>query len=139
MEVISLQGPSNTGKSETIDIVYQMLLLNGYTQVPGAFIGPLGNPAMRDFLDVLQNGNNIVGIVSQGDYVIGANSLKNHLAKLFAAGCHKSICACTIKAGTISAVHTYKNVIIHKTIAAIPSLERIQNNIDATAIYNHVP
>jgi len=138
MEVISLQGASNKGKSETINIIYQMLLLNGYTQVPGVFVGPLGNSVMKDFLDVLQKGNKLVGIVSQGDYVIGANSLKNHLAKLFAAGCHKTICACTTKAGTISAVNAYKNIVIHKTIAITASLERLQNNFDATTIYNQV-
>ena len=60
MEVIALQGHSNSGKSETINIVYQLLLQNGYTQVRGQFIGPLGNPAMRDFLDVLQKDDKIV-------------------------------------------------------------------------------
>jgi len=64
MEVIALRGKHDSGKSETLRIVYQMLRANGYTQVPGHFIS---YSADNDLYDLLTNGKQIVGIVSRGD------------------------------------------------------------------------
>lgn len=37
MEVIALQGNPDVGKTTTLNIVYQLLLQAGYTQVAGKF------------------------------------------------------------------------------------------------------
>lgn len=135
MEVIALRGNSNTGKSETVNIVYQYLMLFGYAQVPGHFRGPLGNPVMRDFIDVVEKKGVLIGIVTQGDYAIGPESVKTHLAALQAAGCVKAVCACTTKPGTINAVKAYPHVFVDKTIATSPAQERVVNAFDAEKIY----
>jgi len=37
MDIIALRGDENEGNSETLNIVYQLLLLFGYKQVPVHF------------------------------------------------------------------------------------------------------
>ena len=106
-------------------------------QVPGGFNGPLGNPDQKDFSDILKKGEKIVGIVSIGDYAIGPLSVKNLIAKLFAAGCNIVVCACTIKPGTVSAVmaypyHTFRD----KSPALTDSLQRIENCRDAQILFS---
>jgi len=91
MKVIALKGKSNVGKSETVNIVYQFLLSEGFQQMPGIF-SVCGNPAMRDFIDVLEKDGVKVGIVSQGDYV---RELKKHLHLFKTSECVIAICACT--------------------------------------------
>lgn len=61
MNVIALEGTSSVGKTSTINVVYQLLLQNGYTQVLGCF----EDLANNDFLDVMTNGNQTIGVVSQ--------------------------------------------------------------------------
>lgn len=135
MEIIALEGSSNIGKSETINIVYQLMLWHGYTQVPGHF-KVLGNPTMRDFIDVLEKDGQKIGIVSQGDYQRGPDSLKNHLLALQLAGCVKAVCACTTKPGTLAAVSSYPiHHFVTKTPTLILALQRIDNGHDAGVIY----
>ncbi|MES2558391.1 MAG: hypothetical protein V4590_01525 [Bacteroidota bacterium] len=138
MEVIALTGDPHAGKSETLNIVYQLMLWHGYIQVPGHF-KVLGNPVMRDFIDVLENGVQRVGIVSQGDYQIGANSLKNHLLALQHAGCVKAVCACTNKPGTLAVVNSYiPHHLVNKTLAATLALQRIENGKHASTLYSFI-
>lgn len=92
MKVIALEGVSNSGKSQTLNLVYALLIQAGYTQVPDAF-QDLGND---DCSDVFQGFGKTVGIVTQGDYAIGINSVRNHLARLQSFGCDVAVCACTI-------------------------------------------
>lgn len=91
MKLIVLEGLSDAGKTATINVAYQLILQAGYDQVPNCFEDLKHN----DFLDVLTNGAQKVGIVSQGDYARRINSVKNHLAKLQSFGCDKAICAVT--------------------------------------------
>lgn len=135
MDVIALRGNSDVGKSTTINIVYQLMLFNGYTQLPGHF-RVLGNPVQKDFIDVLELHGVKIGVVSQGDLSRGIDSLRNHLAYLQSVGCAKAVCACTTNIGTVKAVMSYP---IHHFQNKVPSttssLERIENNRDAIIIY----
>jgi ABC-type uncharacterized transport system YnjBCD ATPase subunit len=142
MEVLALEGNSNCGKSETLNIVYQMLLSDGFTQIAGNF-AVLGNPKMRDFTDVLTKENKIIGIVTQGDYVIGKDSIAKHLNKLFLAGCSVAICACTNnnpKAKLQVMKYTPNTFFIKNPTytTSVESLERVLNNIIATQIFNAI-
>ncbi|MBP7260267.1 MAG: hypothetical protein KBB37_03185 [Bacteroidia bacterium] len=136
MEVIALRGDPNVGKSETINIVYQIMLLNGYRQVAGHF-RPLGNPAIKDFIDVLERGGIKVGIVFQGDYDSGTDSLQNHLSVLQAAGCSKSVCASRNTPALNQAVAAYTPSHFEDKFppASTPALYRIENGQYADKIY----
>ncbi|MEZ4931694.1 MAG: hypothetical protein R2788_06220 [Saprospiraceae bacterium] len=138
MRVIALKGDGNVGKSETINIVYQLLLYNGFEQVLGCF-RECGNSAMRDFIDVLEKDNVRVGVVSHGDYAIGKDSLKRHLAALEYFNCNVAICACTIKRGTIAAVEAYsERVFIEKIKSPSKGLQRVENGNKAVEIYYNI-
>lgn len=133
MKVVALLGMSNCGKTETLNYVYQLLLANGYVQVPGHY-QDLSN---RDCLDVFQKGKDLFGFVNQGDYAITKSSLKNHLQYLQKAGCIKTICACTSKPGTIKAVTSYPiHHFINKIVQPIDSLRRIDDYTFASLVYS---
>lgn len=72
MEVIALRGEPNCGKTETLNLIYKLLLDEGWQQVKDSY----QDLCNRDFLDVLKKGNKILGIVTQGDYAIGDYSVK---------------------------------------------------------------
>ena len=132
MEIIALEGKSNAGKTTVINVVYQLMLEMGYTQIPGRF-QDLDN---NDFLDVLTNENQTVGIVSQGDYARGKYAVKNHLATLESFGCDKAICACsTDKSSEIkAAILAYPNTIVAKLPQPVVALQRIDNHKDAKTL-----
>ena len=92
MEVISLRGEPNCGKTETLNLVYRLLLDEGWQQVENSY----QNLCNRDFLNILKKGDKILGIVTQGDYAIGSCSVKKHLKILDEKDCDTAICACTI-------------------------------------------
>lgn len=138
MKVLALIGGQNCGKSETLNIVYHLLLLNGYTQVPGYF-QILGNPVMKDCIDVFEKDNKIIGIVTQGDYVIGINSIAAHLSTLSSAHCVTAICACTNKNPKAELqVKAYPDHHLFHKVTTSPSLQRIANNIDAQTIFSAI-
>lgn len=91
MEIIALRGPSNTGKTTTLKIVFEKLKAQGFQPMKD-LEEDLGN---GDFLWVLEKDGRKVGLVTQGDYVRKEYSVKNHLSKLESAGCDTAICACT--------------------------------------------
>lgn len=132
MKVLALSGDTSVGKTSTLNIVYQLLLNSGYNQVPGHFL----DLANRDFLDVLQKGEEIVGIVTQGDYVIGLHSVKSHLQKLKNIGCVKTICACTTRNPKIKInIQAYSlHIFINKTQEPKMALQRIADNAIANQI-----
>ena len=116
MDLIVLEGDPHIGKTETLNIVYQLLLQTGYTQIPGNFK---------------------VGIVTQGDYAIGPCSVKNHILHLQSKGCGKAICACTLggsKQKIKNAIALYPHITISKIANSNISLRRIDNNKDANTI-----
>lgn len=92
MRIIALEGQSNSGKTQTLNLVYALLLNAGYTQLLNAFLDLMND----DCLDVLQGFGKTIGIVTQGDYAIGQYAVKNHLMRLKSFDCDIVICACTI-------------------------------------------
>jgi hypothetical protein len=140
MKVIALRGNPNQGKSTTLNIAYQFMLLNGFIQVPGHF-RVLGNPVQKDFIDILKIENKIVGIATMGDYSRkGYDSVKELLTYLDSQKCDVAICACNLnKAGTLSAVSNYPNhFFVDKTITSVESKIRIINGADAEKVYTFI-
>ena len=139
MIVLALEGQPSCGKSETLNIVYQFLLNDGYTQLPNKYSN-LGNLKMRDFTDILVKGNKKIGIVTQGDYVTTPNSIKNHLSKLFQENCTIAICACTTKnpKAKLQVMHYPQSTFFPKQPTNISSLQRVENNMIAQRIFNSI-
>lgn len=140
MEVIALRGQSDKGKSETLNIVYQLMLQFGYLQTPPgpAHFRMLGNLVQRDFIDILERKGKKVGIATMGDYGGNATeSVKNLLAYLDSQGCDVAVCACRIGiASILNAVVKYPiHHFIDKTVTSNPHEERIKNAEDAEKIY----
>lgn len=130
MHVIALRGRHDSGKSQTLGMVYQLLLTHGYTQVPGHYQLLSGG---ADIYDVLTNGTQIVGVVSRGDV---GSWLATDLANLAAAGCVKAVCACRLWGYTNTmAVDNYPNTYVDKTVAPNPALELRTNQNDANRVF----
>ena len=83
MKVIALRGEADTGKTETLNIVYQLLLSSGYKQIKNHF-EVLGNPIIRDFLDILENDETKIkiGFATMGDYARNSKKYPCFLSKL---------------------------------------------------------
>lgn len=138
MKVIALEGIHDSGKTQTLNIVYLLLIQAGYVQLTGAF-QDLGN---NDCLDVFQGFGKTVGIVTQGDYAIGGYSVKNHLLRLQSFSCDIAICACTIgtsKQKIKNAIMAYSPYHFEpKTKSSMVALERIDNLTCATKIISMI-
>ena len=95
MKVIALRGVRDSGKTQTLIKVYEMMKTQGFQSLLGIY-QDLGN---HDFRDVLECNGTRIGIVSQGDYARnhsnGAISVKNLLKDLEEdRGCDIAVCAC---------------------------------------------
>jgi hypothetical protein len=132
MKVIALRGSVSSGKSHTINIVYQLLLVEGFRQVPGYF-RELGNPMNEDIIDVLEKDNTLVGVIGIGDYERGEVALSKLLKELEKIGCKIVFCTCrSNRPGIEEAVSNYiDHVFVGKTTSLGASNHRIVNNIDA--------
>lgn len=105
MKLIVLHGPENSGKTSTLEVVYERLKRISVSEPYFEYVDVL-----RDFNAVLEIDKKKirqlkcdlcspirVGIVTQGDYVKGANSVYNHLEKMLKEKCDIVFCACSEK------------------------------------------
>lgn len=105
MKVIALKGPHDCGKTQTLTIVYFLLLKEGYKQADDNNFQYLdGN---GDFRDILEFDGKKIGIVTQGDYDkenrkddelctdenLTALTVEGHLTLLGEKKCDIAICA----------------------------------------------
>lgn len=138
MKIIALRGGENTGKSHVINIVYQFLLSEEWSQVQGHF-RELGNPIYNDMIDILSKENILLGIIGAGDYQIGDMGLKNLIGELENKGCQIIICACRNNPKIEKTVYNYPDHNwIDKTLSNGRYNDRIVNGIDAQTIVSIV-
>ncbi len=116
MKLIVLYGPENSGKTTTLEIVYERLKRISIPRATNYFFYLDG--IQRDFIDVLdidktrlgKEGYNSperdseiiseivsVGIVTQGDYVVGTKTIEIHLERMYQEKCDIVVCACSDK------------------------------------------
>ena len=106
MELIVLKGKAYSGKTATINYVYNELIKRNWKEVV-----PYTEIDKGDFWAVLKKNEIRLGIVSQGDYVGGSNSVKNHLNRLEKQSCSKVICAQTnSKTSLQKVIDGYNNI-----------------------------
>lgn len=94
-KVIALKGYPNTGKTTTLKLVHKTLIKDfGYSQINGAYecFGSNNN----DFKDVLQLDGFKIGIITEGDFATGKNSVENRFKSLEKYHCDLIVCACTL-------------------------------------------
>ncbi len=108
MKVIALKGPHNCGKTQTLTIVYFLLLKEGYKQADDNNFQYLDGKT-GDFRDILEFDGKKIGIVTQGDYDkknlkrkddklctdenLTALTVEGHLTLLGEKKCDIAICA----------------------------------------------
>lgn len=139
-KIIALKGDSDRGKSKTLNLVYQYLLLFGYVQVPKNF-DILGNSDQYDFIDIVERKGLKVGIATMGDYQNGLQrrvkgSVESQIDLLVGAGC--DIVVCAVNSGltrAISHISSYTHEFVDKTVSVSDDEERIRNGEDAERIY----
>jgi len=114
--IIALRGRANCGKSETIRILPELLVQNGYQQIRSN----LGTHV--DFTAVLEKNRTLVGITSAGDTF---DLVHDSLQELIDDGCEICVCACRTHDrgghGTNAAIDTfaeYQKRYVEKTISS---------------------
>lgn len=115
MRILVLQGMPNTGKTRTIDLVWEEL-----TKTGGVGISTNrkveGNPVENDFSDIVMIGNRKIAFFSMGDY---SNYLSEAIYYYLYQGCDMLICALStnsLKQNANKALNKYNAIRIDKTV-----------------------
>ena len=88
MELIVLKGKAHSGKTATINYVYNELIKRNWKEVV-----PYTEIGNGDFWAILEKNEIILGIVSQGDYFgEEKDSVEKHLENMKKYNCSKVIC-----------------------------------------------
>jgi hypothetical protein len=98
MRVIVLQGMPNTGKTRTLNLVYEMLVPNGGGVSTNRKV--IGNPVENDFSDIVIRGNQRIAFFTMGDY---STFLANAIYDYDQQGCDVLICALSTNTAKIRA------------------------------------
>ena len=133
MRIIVLQGMPNTGKTITLNIVYNLLLQSGGVSSNNQAIG---NPLQNDFSDIVLRGNQRIAFYTMGDY---STYLANAIYNYERQNCDLMICALstdTPKVRANNALNQFNATRINKAIASHSSIELAINTADAQIIFN---
>lgn len=137
MKIVALKGKGDSGKTTTINMLPNILIANGYKQVPNKYQKHGG-----DFLDIYDNGKKKVGITSSGDTF---DLVNDRLSDLVTEKCDVCICACRTAdrkpPGTIAATKNfpgYTTEYVNKTYAPNPSGELKANQNDANVLFSKI-
>lgn len=131
--IIALKGKGNTGKSTTIRLLHELLLLNGY-QLINSDLHVNGG----DFIAVFSKKGKRIGVTSSGDTY---DLVRNHLQELINANCNICVCACRtydrIPPGTNAAIiefTKYNNIFVVKNQDENPATQLTTNMNDSTEL-----
>jgi len=134
MEIIVLEDNSGTGKTETIDLIYDLVIKAGGKSTAKKPLG--GDP--RDFEDIVINyKSKTIAFFSMGDY---SNALADGVRRFAAANCHLMVCALSLNGSKVNAnnainLHGKPSRRIRKTIESNKGLQSATNLIDAQKIF----
>ncbi|MDE5419783.1 hypothetical protein L3049_17470 [Labilibaculum sp. DW002] len=133
MNIIVLQGLSNSGKSTTIGLVYELLLSDGGISTNRQPLG--GDP--KDFSDIVINYKNLkIGFFSMGD---NSNALSIAMDEYNSINCDLFICSLSTATKKIRAnkkIDKFSSKRIDKTLANNIVTESQANKNDADLIFN---
>lgn len=123
--ILALRGRGNSGKTTTIEILHEIMIRNGYIQVPDRY------RARVDFIDILSKKGKLIGITSSGDTFV---RVSQRLEELTGENCNIIICACRTRGGSLDALVQYEDQeirLIPKTIIRQRSRHETTNVADA--------
>lgn len=133
MRIIVLQGMPNTGKTSTLNLVYNMLVPNGGGVSTNR--QPLGGDP-GDFSDIVVRGTQRIAFFTMGDY---STYLANAIYDYDRQGCDVLVCALSTNNAKIranNALNQFNTTRINKTIAPNATAELATNTADAQTIFN---
>lgn len=133
MRIIVLQGMPNTGKTRTLNLVYDMLVPNGGGVSTNR--QPLGGDP-RDFSDIVVRGTQRIAFFTMGDY---STYLANAIYDYDRQGCDVLVCALSTNNAKVranNALNQFNTTRINKTIAPNATTELVTNTADAQTIFN---
>lgn len=133
MRIIVLQGMPDTGKTSTLNLVYDMLVPNGGGVSTNR--QPLGGDP-RDFSDIVVRGTQRIAFFTMGDF---STYLANAIYDYDRQGCNVLVCALSSNNAKIranNALNQFNTTRINKTIAPNASAELATNTADAQTIFN---
>ncbi|MFG0591009.1 hypothetical protein ACF8C4_07730 [Myroides odoratimimus] len=133
MRIIVLQGMPDTGKTSTLNLVYNMLVPNGGGTPTNR--QPLGG-GPNDFSDIVIRSNQRIAFYTMGDY---STYLANAIYDYDRQGCDVLVCALstnTAKVRANTALNLFSATRINKTIAPNATAKLAINTADAQTIFN---
>lgn len=133
MRIIALQGMPDIGKTSTLNLVYDMLVLNGGGV--STIRQPLGGDP-RDFSDIVVRGTQRIAFFTMGDY---STYLANAIYDYDRQGCDVLVCALSTNNAKVranNALNQFNTTRINKTIAPNGTSELATNTADAQTIFN---
>jgi len=134
MRIIVLQGMPNTGKTRTLNLVYNMLVPNGGSVSTNRQV--IGNPIQNDFSDIVIRGTQRIAFYTMGDY---STHLANAIYDYDRQNCDILVCALstnTAKVRANNALNQFSATRINKTVAPNATAELATNTADAQSIFN---
>jgi thymidylate kinase len=134
MRIIVLQGMPNTGKTSTLNLVYDMLVPNGGGVSTNRRV--IGNLTQNDFSDIVIRGTQRIAFFTMGDY---STHLVNAIYDYDRQGCDVLVCALstnTSKARANNALTQFNVTRINKTIEPNKPAQLAANTADAQTIVN---
>lgn len=132
MRILVLQGMPNKGKTETLNLVYDMLITNGGISNNRQQLGA----DVKDFSDIVNIGTQRIAFYTMGDY---STCLANAIYDYDHQRCDILVCALstnTSKVRANNALNHFNANRINKTIAPNVNLELTSNTADAQTIFN---
>lgn len=134
MRIIVLQGMPNTGKTSTLNLVYDMLVPNGGGVSTNRQV--IGNLSQNDFSDIVVRGTQRIAFFTMGDY---STYLANAIYDYNRQGCDVLVCALSTNNAKVranNALNQFNTTRINKTIAPNITTELTTNTADAQTIFN---
>ncbi|MTK53450.1 hypothetical protein [Paludibacter sp.] len=127
MKIIMLSGPSDSGKTSTLNLVYNALLSNGGVSLSKHKLG--GDP--NDFYDIVTYQGQRIAFYTMGDYArCLIDAMKN-----YSTSADVLICACNNHfVLPYKSIRHYPHQIVQKTVANSKSLHNSVNQSDANLI-----
>ena len=132
-QIISLEGDLRSGKSTTLDLLYDLMKAKGYTAVLDR-----RKSQSRDLTVILQKEGINIGLSSYGN---NAALIGRHVDSFIEKGCSIIICACRTYGLTKNILENYSDctkTFIAKTTATFKSNRQKVNLLDAKKILKEI-
>ena len=132
MRILVLTGISNSGKSTTLNLLYNMIIPNIGQSLNNRII--LGDPIQNDFSETLSYHNEIVEFYTMGDY---PQKLRIAIRNAAFRNTNVFICACSrLDNGLINELQKHRTAFISKTLTVVGTQQLVFNTADAQMIFN---